>query len=400
MLNQLIKNKKNINLKENINKLYIFHFFYSFMFIYVIERLFGLERNLSVQQMVYLEILFAFFTLFFEIPTGIIADKYGYKLSIIIGSIFGFIDMIVFINAYSFSAFCLSIFCASISVSLLSGSLNSLLYDSLKFSNQEQDFEKIIGKQNLFATSAAIIASLAGGYIGEKTGLTINYYLSAISFFICILASFSFDEPLIHISNNDEEEKFHLKDILTFFNENKEVKILVFYNIIFGSLIVYVEEYYQIYLNQINVPISRFGIVLVLILSMEGLSRLSSYKIKKYIDLKLLFCLSIFLSGLFLTISTYFKNYYSIGLIIIIFFLYGITEPLILGKLHHNIKTDRATIESFMSFGLRFFSIVSGLIFGYISSKYSIFSGFLFLGITMIIYSFIYIFQSIKVNFK
>lgn len=388
---QQIKNNKNIDLRDNINKLYLYHFFYSFMFIYVIERLFGLERGLSIQQMVYLEILFAFFTLILEIPTGKLSDKYGYKLSIIIGSLFGFADMIVFINAYSFQAFCLSIIFASICVSLLSGSMNSLLYESLKIGGDEDKFEAVLGKQNLYATTAAIIASLTGGYIGDKYGLSINYYLSAVSFFICIIISLSLTEPKTHLSIEESSENFKLKDIINFFNENTEVKILVFYNIIFGSLIVYIEEYYQIYLNEINVPVSLFGIILVFILSMEGLSRLSAYKIKEYINLKLLFSISITLSSMLLIMTSYFKNYYSIGFIIVIFFLYGITEPLILGKLHHNIKSDRATIESFMSFGLRGLSVIIGLIFGYVSTNYSIFSGFLLLGVIMLAYSILYI---------
>lgn len=338
--------------------------------------------------MIYIEIIYAFVVLILEIPSGIFSDKFGYKISIIISSILYLIDMLILIEAFNFFMFALSVVFSAMAGALASGAMNSLLYDSLKMNQKESDFEEILGKQNFYATLSGVISALSGAYLADKFGFTFNYYVSSISYFICVIISFSLIEPKTHNEKFDyDSEKFNFNKIIVFFSENLQVKLLVFYNIIFGSIIVYISEYYQIFLKEISLPISFLGIVLVFIYISEGVSQLYSYKIKSYLQENKLFFYCIFISSLCLISLNYIRNYYSLIFLILIFFLYGITEPLIMGELHHKIKSDRATIESFMSFGLRFFSIIIGLIFGYISTKYSIFSGFLFLGLFMFLYS-------------
>ena len=63
-----------------------------------------------------------------------------------------------------------------------------------------------------------------------------------------------------------------------------------------------------------------------------------------------------------------------------LFAIDGIVDPLVIGYLHHHTESHiRATVESFSSLGLRVVSVGVGLLFGYISSEYSIFAGFLML---------------------
>lgn len=59
----------------------------------------------------------------------------------------------------------------------------------------------------------------------------------------------------------------------------------------------------------------------------------------------------------------------------------GIVEPITTGYLHHRIDSSmRATIDSFQSLGLNAVLIITGLGFGYFSSKFDILGGFGFVG--------------------
>ena len=119
-------------LKANIYKLYLYYFFHNLIFAYVIERLFALERGLTIQQMVYLEIIYAAIVLGLELPSGAFADRWSRKNIVIICSIFYFFEFFVLIFAYDFSIFVLSILCAAVGGALASGTINSMFYDSLK----------------------------------------------------------------------------------------------------------------------------------------------------------------------------------------------------------------------------------------------------------------------------
>jgi hypothetical protein len=53
--------------------------FYNLTPAYVIERLFWEQKGMTIQMVVYTEILFAITIALLEVPTGIIADKWGRK---------------------------------------------------------------------------------------------------------------------------------------------------------------------------------------------------------------------------------------------------------------------------------------------------------------------------------
>lgn len=68
---------------SNIRKLYVIRFFHNLIPAYVIERLFWEQRGMSIQMVVYTEIIFAVTVVLLEVPTGIIADKWGHSLSLL-----------------------------------------------------------------------------------------------------------------------------------------------------------------------------------------------------------------------------------------------------------------------------------------------------------------------------
>lgn len=390
--------KKSINTNEkqilaNINKVYAYNFFHNLVFAYVIERLFNLERGLSVQQMVYIEIVYAVTCMIAEIPTGLFADILGRKFSIVFSAVLYIFYFSIQIFAYNFWSFAIATVCVGIAGALVSGALNSLVYESLKVNQIENDMEKIIGKIEFYGTLSASVAALSGGYIAGKYGNVSVYYLSVISMVISTLIALSLTETK-HIKSEEEVEKFSIKDIINFFLKNRNIRGITLYYIIFGSFIAYIYEYYQIYLNEIKFPVEFFGIVLVCSMLSQGTSQLLSYKIKKSVNNNLLFFICIFTAGLSVIAISFISNFIGIVFLIGTFFLYGAIEPLIWGNLHNSIESSfRATIESSVSFMLNLFSILIGLIFGYITTNYSIFSGLFFIGISLLLYSIYYLLE-------
>ena len=75
----------------------------------------------------------------------------------------------------------------------------------------------------------------------------------------------------------------------------------------------------------------------------------------------------------------------------VLFLISGIVNPLVLGYLHSHTESHvRATVESFASVCLRVLSVGIGLLFGYVSTVYSIFAGFLLIAAVCFVYLFIF----------
>lgn len=147
-------------IRNNIWKLYAIRFFHNLIPAYVIERLFWEQRGMTIQLVVYTEIIYAITVVLLEIPTGIIADKWSRKKMIMVEAFFGCLELLILVYATEFWHFAAAIFLAGIGRSAGSGAENALLYDSLLSSGDEQSFEKCLGRLNAWDFSAAILAAL------------------------------------------------------------------------------------------------------------------------------------------------------------------------------------------------------------------------------------------------
>ncbi|MEK7433151.1 MAG: MFS transporter [Cyanobacteriota bacterium] len=380
---------KEKNIYSNVYKLNLYWFFHSLNFFYVIERLFSIERGLNIQEMVYLEIIYAFLILLLEVPTGIISDLWDRRKIMILSGFFTLLSIFVLTEAYSFFAFSLAIIFAAISTALYSGTSNSILYDSLKTVNKQTFFEKNLGLSNALSSISAGIGALGGSFIALKYSYSATYYLSLITAIIAFIISFSFIEPKKTIQNDSKDKKFSFKEIILFFRKDLLLYFIIIVAVVTSSCLTYIDEYWQIFFDQVKVPIYLFGIFSIIREFFISLSSFLANKIKEMFSLKKIFFFNLLFSGICLTISGLLANKIGVIFIVLSFLSYGIIEVLTLGYIHHKIESEfRATIESFFSLISRVLTIIIGLIFGFITTNNSIFLGFIFLGIFMILSSF------------
>ncbi len=134
-----------MNVSSNINKYFWIILFRSASFLAPVLTLFYLSRGLSYFQIFFLYATITVATFIFEVPTGIIGDKYGRKTSIILG-IFGWILFGVgFFFANSFGFFIVLFILLGINLTFISGSDEALIYDSLKQDKKEtKDMARIL----------------------------------------------------------------------------------------------------------------------------------------------------------------------------------------------------------------------------------------------------------------
>ena len=81
-----------------------------------------------------------------EIPTGVIADRFGRKTSMILGSLVLSIAALIYGSIPHFYNFLFSEFLFAVGITLISGADKAILYDSLKENNQEHLSIKIFNR--------------------------------------------------------------------------------------------------------------------------------------------------------------------------------------------------------------------------------------------------------------
>lgn len=364
--------------ETNIWKLYVFRFFYNLIPAYAIERLFWEQRGMSIQLVVYTEIIFAITVVLLEVPTGIIADKWGRKKMVVLSALLECCMFLILVFATEFWHFAVAIFLAGIARTSSSGSENALLYDSLLQNNKEQQFEKYLGRLNVCDYSSAIIAAICGSFLASKYGFEMNYWISVASMLVSSCISLMLIEPTVK-SKSDEsiEISGYIKASINFFRKNPSVRLVVLFGMITGAALSFIDEFWQLYLNRLEIPVLYFGLYSAVIMILRLPGNIIAHVMKRRFSYKIILTcvIAVFAVG-FLYVSVT-KDYTGLGAIFLICLFSGIIEPISTGYLHHRTDSNmRATIDSFQSLGLNAVLIITGLGFGYFSSKYDIFGGF------------------------
>ena len=97
-------------------------------------------------QVQFLQSWFMFWHFILEVPTGVVADYFGRKKSVIIGLIFYFFGVLLYGTVPNFVVFLICEFILAMGVSLMSGADSAMLYDKLKEHGMEHESKKFFGK--------------------------------------------------------------------------------------------------------------------------------------------------------------------------------------------------------------------------------------------------------------
>jgi MFS family permease len=150
-----------------VKKLTLINFFLNLFFLSPVSVFFFQHRGLNYFEILALESVLVFFIFLFEVPTGIFADKYGRKKSIIIGSVLIALEPLIFIFANNFFLFALAFALSGIGLAFLSGTIEAFIYDSLDKKNKDKMMQKAMGSYYSASLVALVIAPIIGSYLAK-----------------------------------------------------------------------------------------------------------------------------------------------------------------------------------------------------------------------------------------
>lgn len=239
----------------------IYSFLCGMMFFSPVLVLIYVNRNIAVEDIFLFEIAFFIAVFLFEIPSGILGDKYGHDTITKIGIIFSFISLALFAISYTSLTIWLTQFISGIAVSIVNGSQQVTLQ---KLCIQENESYLHVRKtSSRYAVLGNIFAFIIGGIInsGNPTG-EINIMLSAI---VWLIGYIFFSKHISCINKESfENDKQHTE--ITSFNlsDSLKDKRLMFKLLLIGTIMSSAAILYwfqQLYFNQNGVTSFYFGLI-------------------------------------------------------------------------------------------------------------------------------------------
>ena len=176
-----------IIMKKNLYLNYIFEFLLNFKLTSLLWPTFLVIKGFSLVDVGICESVFHITSMLGEMPTGIISDLYGRRLSRLLGRMVEIVSIILLIFARQEWMIYLSFILQALSYNLESGTDSAYVYDLLLEYNEQDEFAKIQGKREVVIQVAMLLSTTIGGIIAG-----LSYQLTyGLSILIIILSIFA-----------------------------------------------------------------------------------------------------------------------------------------------------------------------------------------------------------------
>jgi MFS family permease len=182
--------------ERNIWLSYAFTFLHSFQLwwpiwvIYLTD-----ERGLSLTQVSGMEGFFWLVIVLAEVPTGMFADSFGRRTSLVAASLFTSVAVLVFGTATSYPIVMLSYVVWGVGLTFQSGADSALTFESLKALGRERDYQRVAGVGWALFSFGIVCGLLLGAELASATSLQTPILVSAGISFAGIFVAAAMKEP-------------------------------------------------------------------------------------------------------------------------------------------------------------------------------------------------------------
>ncbi len=393
-------NEMTASISGNIPKLYLIKIAKWFMLTMPIIVLFYQENGLSMQDVLTLKGIYSVAVVALEIPSGYIADVWGRKKSLILGSILGCLGFVVYSFSSGFSGFLIAELILGIGSSFISGSDSAMLYDSLLKMKKEKDYLKQESRVMSVGNFAEALAGIAGGSLALISLRTPFIFQSFIAF-IAVPAAILLVDP----NQNSAKVKVGLTHILGIVKFSLWDNAILRWNIVLSSVIgcatLTLAWFIQPYLRDLDMEVSTIGVIWTLLNLTVGFVALSAYKVEGYLGKK---GTSIFIVlgvsiGFFLT--GWLNSLLGVAVLFFFYFVRGIATPVLKNYINKITESEmRATVLSVRNFIIRICFALIGPFLGWYTDHFTLSSALMLAGAIFFVLGGISVFFMIKVEQK
>ncbi len=124
--------------------------------------------DISLLQVAILAAVFEATVLIFELPTGILADRHGRRLSVVLGFLGFGLSGLIFFAFRCFEGFLIAEIVFGISETFISGALEALAVDSLDRKHRDGYLPTLFARRTAYKNAALIVGMIGGGLLAGR----------------------------------------------------------------------------------------------------------------------------------------------------------------------------------------------------------------------------------------
>ena len=362
--------------------------------------LFYQSNNMGMREIFVLKAIYSIAIVVMEIPSGWMADVWGRKKTLLLGSILGSLGFLVYSFSYGFWAFVIAEIILGIGHSFVSGADSAMLYDSLKADNKTSEYTRKEGKITSLGNFAEAIAGVVGGFLAAISLRTPFYFQFAVAS-IAIPAALTMLEPKIHSKDHVHSIKKLLITIKNVFVSNQNLRIAILLSSVTGTATLTFAWFVQPFFKAIDLPVEMFGIFWTALNLTVGISSVFAHKVEDFWGKKWSIIIVVVLLSAGYFFSGIYISYWGLCFLFLFYLIRGIATPIF--KNYINLYTDsevRATMLSVRNFIIRITFAAIGPLLGWITDNISLNKAFVLAGGMYLISALLIVIPWLKNSFE
>ena len=360
------------SLQNNIQTIYLMGFFIGFMVVVPVFVPLLQGHGLSMSQVLQTQALFALTIALCEVPSGYVADLWGRRNAILLGSALNALGFLSLLWADSFVDFLVYEFILGIGFSLISGADLALLYDTEVYLKEKglrggagasKSLSRLIAVEAAASGTAGIVASLL--LLWSMDSVVRVQAFTGFAPFLLALLLVEAPRPVGN-EHHAGDHGANAKRILEMLLFGKPVVLWTAFAIaVFGLLAVYVFWIYQKYWEVQGVDISNFGYIWAAFALTVSLSARFSEALEQRLGYRRVLVIIALLPILGLLGMAFGAGWWGVACGFAIQVSRGLSMSLFYEALNRRVPGEfRATVNSLVSLGVRSIFIVTGPVLG------------------------------------
>ncbi|TNF40178.1 MAG: MFS transporter [Bacteroidetes bacterium] len=368
------------NFDKNIPRLYLIKISKWFNMVMPVVVLFYQDNGMNMQEIFTLKAIYSVAIVAMEVPSGWMADVWGRKKTLFIGSLLGASGFLIYSFSFGFWAFVVAEIVLGVGHAFVSGADSAMLYDSLKASGKTEKYIKHEGRIASAGNFAEAIAGVVGGLLAAVS-LRTPFYFQFVVAAIAIPAAFTLAEPKIHSIEHIHSIPKMVKNIRNTLANNHDLRISILLSATTGAATLTFAWLVQPYFIEIGLPVEMYGVFWTVLNLTVGFSSVFAHRVEVSLGrtttlyaIIAMISIGYFLSGILI-------SWWGMAFLFMFYLVRGVATPIFKNYINQFAQSEiRATILSVRDFTIRIIFAVIGPFLGWITDNISLKSAFLLAG--------------------
>jgi len=309
--------------------------------------------------------------LLFDVPTGILADRWSRKNCLILSALLLALSSFVLGRSHGLSLYIVGSVLYGLNFVLYQGTIQAITYDTLYAEGRQDSYRKVWGRLYSFTLTGILVGSVLSGFIANHFSLRDTYFFTIVPSLLSVLILFWLVEPPSHKEAVDEHFISHAKKAIKQILSSRLLIDLSLLLMIASLLSNFQNEYIQLYFLALGLAPIALGVLNAAFAGAAVIGQLAAGWLPKRVDR--------FLPILVATYAGFSLWHSKWGLVVFLISVVvrNIIENQTEAEIQDNIKSSvRATTISVVNFASNAITIPLSILFGWVVRDYGAFRGF------------------------